>query len=231
MHKLAFALAAGVLLCGCASPTATGSGEDPFEPTNRQVFSFNLWVDAHALRPTAERYATYVPEPVRDSIHNALENLNGPAIFANEVLQGEIRDAGRTAGRFLLNTTFGVGGLFDVGAKVGIPAHSEDFGQTLAVWGVGSGPYLMMPLLGPVYPRDAAGQVADYAMDPIWYLPIRGRVYWFLGRRYITIVDGRARSLETLDDIERDSMDFYATTRSLYRQYRENEIRNGMPPP
>jgi phospholipid-binding lipoprotein MlaA len=231
MNKLAIVVAAGLCLCGCTSPTAVGPNNDPYESANRRIFNFNLSIDSHALRPSAERYVTYVPEGVRNAVHNALENLDSPSIFANDLLQGEVHKAGQTAGRFLLNSTFGAGGLFDVGTNVGIPANREDFGQTLAVWGVGSGAYLMMPLLGPVYPRDVAGQVVDYAMDPVWYLPVHGRVFWFAGHRYLAIVDGRARNLEALDEIERDSLDFYATTRSLYRQYRENAIRNGMPPP
>jgi len=231
MFKLAVVLAAGLCLGGCVGSTAVGSDNDPYEQTNRRIFTFNQKLDSYALKPTAERYVKYVPEGVRNAIHNALDNLDGPSIFANELLQGNPQEAGETAGRFILNTTFGVAGVFDVGSRVGIAEHREDFGQTLAVWGVGQGPYLMAPLLGPVNPRDGAGQVVDYAMDPIWYLPIKGRVFWFIGRRYVTIVDGRARSLDVLDEIERDSIDYYATTRSLYRQYRQNQIRNGTPPP
>jgi len=233
MHKLAVLLAAGLCLAGCANPNAVGSSgnDDPYESTNRRVFALNQRIDSYALRPTAERYVKYVPEGVRDAIHNALENFDGPMIFANDVLQGHPRLAGQTAGRFVLNSTIGLGGLVDVGTKAGIPAHREDFGQTLAVWGVDSGPYLMAPLFGPVSPRDGTGQLVDLAMDPIWYMPVKGRIFLFVGHKYVTIVDARARNLDTLDEIERDSMDFYATTRSLYRQYRENQIRNGMPPP
>jgi phospholipid-binding lipoprotein MlaA len=228
MYKLAMILAAGLCLSGCATAP---DNNDPYESSNRRLFAFNQRIDALALRPTAQRYVTYVPEGVRDAIHNALQNLDGPMIFVNDVLQGQSRKAGETAGRLLLNSTFGAAGLFDVGTRVGIPQHREDFGQTLAVWGAGQGPYLMLPLLGPVYPRDAVGQVVDLGADPILYFPVKGRIFWMVGQKYLTIVDARARNLETLDDIERDSMDFYATTRSLYRQYRENEIRNGMPPP
>jgi len=230
MHRLAAVLAAGLCLGGCADPSA-GSNNDPYENTNREVFAFNQRLDRIALRPAAERYVKYVPEGVRDSIRNALGNLDTPAIFANDMLQGRGKDAGATMGRFLLNSTFGVAGLFDVGAHVGIAAHHSDFGQTLAVWGVEDGPYMMMPMLGPMAPRDGTGQIVDFAMDPMLYIAIPGHYYWIFARKYVSIVDTRARNLEALDEIERDSLDFYAATRSLYRQYRENEIRNGTPPP
>ena len=230
MDKLVIALAAGLCLCGCAGPAA-GPDHDPYEQTNRQVFSFNQRLDRFALRPAAERYVKYVPEGVRNSIHNALDNLNAPTVLGNDLLQGRPKEAGRTVGRFLLNSTFGVAGLFDVGTRVGIEGHRSDFGQTLAVWGVGEGCYLMVPMLGPMSPRDAAGQIVDFAMDPTIYMQIKGHYYWIVGREYLSIVDARARNLEALDEIERDSMDFYAATRSLYRQYRENAIRNETPSP
>jgi phospholipid-binding lipoprotein MlaA len=231
MFRLVIVLAAGLWLCGCASSTSVADNNDPYEATNRWIFDLNLQIDHAALRPTAEHYSNYIPENVRNAIHNALDNLNAPVTFANDVLQGETKRAGQTLGRFVINSTFGLGGLLDAGTKAGIPGHSEDFGQTLGVWGVGEGPYLVLPLLGPLPPRDAAGELVDLAADPTMYISIKHHTYWAIARRYVTIVDARARSLESLDDIERDSMDFYATTRSLYRQYRENEIRNGMPPP
>ena len=228
MYKLAVILAAGLCLSGCA--TAPGNN-DPYEATNRGIFRLNQRIDRMALRPTAERYSNYVPEGVRDAVHNAIDNFNAPVTLANDVLQARPRRAGETVCRFVLNSTFGAAGLFDVGTRVGIPGHTEDFGQTLAVWGVGEGPYLMLPFLGPSSPRDAFGQAADLAAEPTIYIRIKHHTYWIMGRKYLSFVDTRARSLEVLDDIERDSLDFYASTRSLYRQYRENEIRNGMPPP
>jgi phospholipid-binding lipoprotein MlaA len=232
MHKLAFLAAAGLLLAGCATPNAGSPGNnDPYESSNRRIFELNLKIDGMALKPTAQRYSTYVPEGVRDSIRNMLENLNRPVVFANDLLQGEARRAGRTAGRFLLNSTVGLGGMFDVAGKAGLESQDEDFGQTLAVWGVSEGPYLMLPLLGPSNPRDAFGKGADIALDPTSYIRLRQHKWWLLGRQYATIVDTRSRNLELLDDIERDSLDFYAATRSLYRQHRGNDIRNGKPPP
>lgn len=204
---------------------------DPYEATNRKIFAFNLSIDRTFLRPTAERYQTYVPEPVRDGVHNVLDNLNSPVVFANDVLQGEGTRAWQTARRTVVNSTLGLGGLIDVASRMGWEGHEEDFGQTLGVWGVGEGPYLMLPLLGPSNPRDAFGQGADVALDPTTWVRIKQHIWWMAGRKYLTILDTRARNLEALDDIERDSLDFYATVRSVYRQHRASEIRNGIPEP
>lgn len=232
MHKLAFLAVAGLLLAGCSTPTQSAlDNNDPYEATNRATFRMNQRVDNYTLRPTASFYNNHVPEGVRDSIHNALENMHAPVYLVNDLLQAEPGRGAETVARFMINSSFGVGGLFDLAAKLGIQPHTEDFGQTLGVWGVGEGPYLMLPFLGPDPPRDAFGQVADFAFDPTIYISIKHHYWWIIGREYVTLMEMRARNLETLDDIERDSLDFYATTRSLYRQLRANEIRNGAPPP
>jgi len=227
---LAFLVAAGVILGGCATPPADpASAGDPYEATNRLIFDLNLKIDSVTLRPTAERYSTYVPEEVRDSLRNALDNLHAPVVFANDLLQGELRRGGQTAGRFLINSTLGLGGLFDVAGRNDLLPHDEDFGQTLAVWGTGEGPYIVLPLLGPSNPRDAAGKAVDIALDPTIYLKIKRHLLWEGTRQYLNLVDTRARSLEALDSVERDSLDFYAAVRSLYRQNRMYQIRNGLP--
>ncbi len=232
MRFLMFSVVLGLLLGGCTAVTpGTEDAGDPYEATNRQIFDLNLKIDRLMLRPTAERYSTYVPEGVRDALRNALDNLHAPVVFANDVLQGQPRRAGQTAGRFLVNSTLGVAGLFDMGTRLNLESHEEDFGQTLGVWGVGEGPYLVLPLLGPSNPRDTAGRVVDIALDPTVYIRIKRHVFWMVGREYITILDTRARNLEAFDDIERGSLDFYATARSLYRQHRASEVRNGMPAP
>ena len=221
------AILAGFCLSGCGTPGLANN--DPYEATNREIFDFNLKVDHWTLRHTAETYIEYVPEPVRNSIHNALTNLDRPVTFANDVLQGEPKRAGQTVCRLAVNSTLGVAGLFDVASSFGIPDHTEDFGQTLAVWGMGEGPYLMLPLYGPAPPRDAVGLAVDLALDPSNYIRIKRHILWAAGRKYLVSLDLRARNMETLDDIERNSLDFYASTRTLYRQYRASEIRNGEP--
>ncbi len=231
MQKFIFLVALGVWLAGCATSGAPPTDPtDPYEATNREIFDLNLKIDRTFLRPTAERYATYVPGGLRDAIRNVLDNLHAPVILANDILQGEGRRAEQTAARLVVNSTFGLAGVVDVGTRMGIPAHEEDFGQTLAVWGAGAGPYLMLPMLGPSNPRDAVGRLGDVALDPTIYIKIKRHLIWSGAREYVTVVDTRSRNLEAFDDIERSSLDFYATTRSLYRQHRESEIRNGMPP-
>jgi phospholipid-binding lipoprotein MlaA len=169
--------------------------------------------------------------PVREGIHNAVMNLHKPVVFGNDVLQGEGTRAGQTLARFTLNSTLGVAGLFDVATRLGVPDHSEDFGQTLGVWGAGEGPYLVVPLMGPSSPRDLAGDVADIFMNPLTYIKFHGSDTWYAVETGVDVLDLRAGSVDTVEQIERTSIDFYATTRSLYRQYRSAEIRNGAPEP
>ena len=221
------ALTAG---CSTRDPEALAQN-DPYEPTNRAVFKMNKAIDNAVAKPVAKFYNHAVPVPVRDSIHNALTNLDKPVVFGNDILQGEGRRAGETLERFTLNSTLGVAGLFDVATVFGVPDHSEDFGQTLGVWGAGEGPYLMIPFMGPDPPRDLAGDVADIFMDPLTYIKFHGSDTWYAVRTGVDVLDLRARNLDTVDQIERTSIDFYATTRSLYRQYRNAEIRNGAPAP
>jgi phospholipid-binding lipoprotein MlaA len=222
-----FVMCAGLLLAGCATDP-TGAN-DPYENTNRAVFDFNQKVDKYALEPTARAYVAVVPDPARQGIHNFLLNLDLPVTFANDLLQGEMDRAGDTLGRFTVNSTLGIGGLLDPASDFGIPYHKEDFGQTLGTWGVGEGPYIVLPFLGPDPPRDATGQVVDIFLDPTTYIPIREHFWWSAGRKSLAIIDVRSRNLDTVENIERGSVDYYASVRSLYRQLRNNEIRNGRP--
>jgi len=222
-----FVVCAGLLLAGCATDP-TGAN-DPYQDTNRAVFDFNNKVDDYVLAPTARAYVAVVPDPARQGVHNFLLNLDLPVTFANDLLQGEIDRAGDTLGRFTINSTLGIGGLLDPASDFGIPYHKEDFGQTLGTWGVGEGPYIVLPFLGPDPPRDATGQVVDIFLDPTTYIPIREHFWWSAGRRTLAIIDVRSRNLDTVANIERGSVDYYASVRSLYRQLRNNEIRNGQP--
>jgi phospholipid-binding lipoprotein MlaA len=228
--QAALILALGLFVAGCAdttTPVTTSDPGDPYESWNRQVFAMNMNFDHKVLKPVAEAYVDVVPEPARDGLHNFLTNLDTPVVLANDILQGEVVLATETIGRFGLNTTVGLGGLVDVASPAGIPYHSSDFGQTLGVWGVGDDPYLVLPLLGPSNPRDFTGYVADQFMDPLAYVGIREYTYWAIGRGAANILDERSRNLETLDELEKSSLDFYASTRSLYRQYRNGQIHHG----
>jgi len=225
-------MALGILVAGCAThdPEAV-SQNDPYEPTNRAIFKINTQMDNAVAKPVAKFYNHAVPQLARDGVHNFLVNLDSPVTLGNDILQGEASRAGQTLSRFALNSTLGIGGLVDVAATFGIPAHSEDFGQTLGVWGVGEGYYLVVPFMGPAPPRDLAGDGVDIFMDPLTYTKFHGSDTWYAVRSGVGVLDLRARNVDTVEQIERTSIDFYATTRSLYRQYRNAEIRNGKPDP
>ena len=225
-------VAVGLLLAGCATdPAAPGTpgANDPYESTNRSVFKFNNDVDDAVVLPVAKAYASVVPDPAREGIHNFLLNLDLPVTFANDILQGEATRASQTLGRFVLNSTIGIGGLLDPATGAGIPYHEEDFGQTLGTWGSSEGPYIVLPFLGPDPPRDAAGQVVDIFLDPTTYIQLRDHIWYSVGRDTLYVLDLRSRNIDTLEGIERSSIDYYASVRSLYRQRRNNEIRNGAP--
>ncbi|MBV9553330.1 MAG: VacJ family lipoprotein [Alphaproteobacteria bacterium] len=209
------------------SPVDTGDAGDPWESTNRAIFGFNQQVDRAVLVPVANAYRTVLPSPVRDMIHDFLQNLNSPIIFANDVLQVQPGLAAETAGRAMINTTIGFGGLFDVAAKMGIPFHTNDLGITLATYGVDSGPYLMLPVLGPSNPRDLFGDVADSFGDPGNIVASDyHKLYASFARGLTSGIDERSRNIESLAEIERTSLDYYATIRSLARQRRAAQIRH-----
>jgi phospholipid-binding lipoprotein MlaA len=208
-------------------PAATGSADDPYEATNRAIFGFNQGVDRTILVPVANTYRAVLPGTVRDMIHDFLQNLNSPIIFANDVLQAQPGLAAETAGRAVLNTTIGFGGIFDVASKFGVPYHTNDLGITLATWGVASGPYIMLPVLGPSNPRDFFGDVADSFGDPGNIVASDyHRIWASVARGVVSGVDERSRNIENLAEIERTSLDYYATVRSLARQRRAAQIRH-----
>lgn len=221
-------LLSSLILTGCATGPA-GADNDPYEPTNRDVFDFNITMDKAVARPVAKFYNAAVPDRARTGLHNALVNLNKPVVFANLVLQGKLRDASVTVVRIVVNSSIGLGGLIDIGTQTGIPAQETDFGITLGVWGLKEGPYLMLPALGPAPPRDLVGSGVDIFFDPVTYVDFRSKFYYVGGAVVLRAVDLRARNIETLDDIERTSIDFYAATRSLYLQHREALVNGGKP--
>lgn len=233
------AIAAAVVittLAGCATPPPASDPDavadfkqtnDPLEPTNRVFYAINNGIDAVVLRPLAVGYTYAVPEVVRNSVHNALNNLSSPVLLANDMLQTKPQRAGTTLMRFVINSTVGVAGFFDVASGWGYPFHDADFGETLALWGVPPGPFLYLPILGPSDPRDATGFGVDIALDPLTWIG-QGSTVADLGyvRYGLTAVDTRAGLLNTLDSIKATALDPYATFRSLYRQHRQSEIDN-----
>ena len=237
LSRLGAALLVAFVLAGCAAapdpkdPDAVAEYaeiNDPAEPTNRAVFEVNLALDKAILRPIAFLYKEYLPDFVQSSINSLLNNLRSPIIFFNDVLQGEFKRAGTTVLRFVINSTIGLGGLRDQAAEWDIDFHNEDFGQTLAVWGIPEGPYVMLPILGPSNPRDAIGLAVDYLLDPLnLWLANTDREEFIFARTGLRAVDLRARHYDALQDLEESSLDYYAAIRSLYRQRRADEITQG----
>lgn len=227
----------------CASrPPATDAialaayeeANDPLEPFNRAMFRTDQALDKALVRPITKGYRAVVPEGGRRSVGNFLRNLRSPITFVHDVLQAEPERAGVTVARFAVNTFIGVLGLFDVGEEIGLPHHSEDFGQTLAVWGVGDGPYVYVPLLGPSTVRDGTGFGVDaFFVDPLaWYSRGNGAETWIQWAVFGTLlINTKDETMFALDELNASSIDYYAALRSAYRQIRASEIRNGAPPP
>ena len=218
------ALGIGALaLTGCATVEGD-TANDPFESVNRSIFDFNNKLDNAVFEPVAHAYVDSVPEPVRQVVSDTLRYLKTPVIFANDVLQGNVDRAGNTLSRFVTNSTIGFAGMVDTASAAGAPFHDEDFGQTLAVWGFGEGPYLMIPVLGPMTLRDGIGKIGNSFIDPLGEID-DAAFDW--SHKIVGGVDTRSDLLDTLDDLERTSLDYYAAIRSLYRQKRNDDIGNG----
>ncbi len=201
---------------------------DPLEPMNRQILKFNRGFEKIILTPVAKTYRAVLPAPARKGVYNLLHNLKSPGIFGNDVMQGEGKRAGNTLLRFVVNSTLGIGGLFDVATRMGIESHDEDFGQTLAVHGIGEGFYLVLPIFGPSSPRDGIGLAVDILIDQIfWILRSENLNYVNYVRTGVEGVDIYARNLDQIEELKRTSLDYYAALRSTYRQNRRSEILNG----
>lgn len=195
---------------------------DPLQPFNENVFSFNRQFDRFILKPAATAYDWVIPNPVRRSIKNAFDNLGMPRRVVNNLLQAKFRETGRELARFLINTTVGVAGLFDVAKAVFVLEKSdEDTGQTLGVWGVGHGPYLILPLLPPLSVRDGVGAVVDLALDPLNYvLPVAALGGMTAGKT----VNERSVNLELYENVEETVLDLYSAVRNAYLQRRQRAI-------
>lgn len=198
---------------------------DPLEPMNRAVFGFNEKVDHYVLDPITRGYRFLVPTPARRGVERFFRNLKQPVVFANLVLQGRGRDAAVTVGRFAANTTLGVGGIFDYADEViGWKRTDADFGQTLAVYGIPNGPYLIVPLFGPSNARDAVGSVADQAMNPLTYFVAPLQLQWSLLFGGSQGIAYREANADALDALRAASVDFYAALRSAYTQARRGAV-------
>jgi phospholipid-binding lipoprotein MlaA len=212
--------------CLCA-PNAMAQVSDPWEDTNRDLFSAHEAIDQALLEPVARGYRAVTPGFVRTGVANFLGNLKSPVIFANDVLQAEPGRAGSTVARFGINTTIGVLGLFDPASAMGLERHDEDFGQTLAVWGVDAGPYIFIPVLGPTTVRDSAGRIVDMVFDPLNWSSFDEADEARLIRTGLSGLSAREALLDQVDEVRENSLDPYVTFRSTYGLLRESAIRNG----
>ncbi|HEY0917232.1 MAG TPA: VacJ family lipoprotein [Solimonas sp.] len=218
---------AGLLLAGCAhSPSY--DPQDPLEPVNRKVYAFNLKVDEYVAKPLAQGYVAATPAEFRTGIHNFLDNLIYVRVIANDLLQAKFKRAGLDTTRFLMNTTFGLGGFLDPATMVGLERNNEDFGQTLGHWGVGQGWYLMLPFLGPSTNRDLVGSGGDYFTNPLLYADLHDRAE--LGYQGVRLVDLRSGLLGSESLLEQQ-FDPYVFVRGLYLQRRQSLVYDGNPPP
>lgn len=229
------ALLAAPLLAGCVTtPGGVSEAElDRFEKTNRAIYAFNKGVDTAVLKPVTQGYRAVVPGIARRGVSNALDNVDEPLSFINAVLQGKFKAAFRAVDRFMINSTFGVAGLFDHATEMGLHKQEEDFGQTLAAWGVGSGPYIMLPLLGPSTLRDTVGFGVDSVTDP--WPKFQKHVAGLNGTERIGVtageaIDLRSRLIDTADPLLATALDEYATVRAAYLQQRLSDIYDGDPP-
>jgi phospholipid-binding lipoprotein MlaA len=213
------------------APQQAVTQADPWEGYNRWMFKVNMAVDKVTLKPAARAWKAVTPRPVQQGFGNVMTNIAEPWTFANAVLQGKADSSFRTLGRFLINSTVGLGGLFNVAGKWGVKPDEEDFGQTLAVWGVPSGPYLMLPGFGPSNPRDALGRVVKFIYEPVDIVVSNEVSNWAgYGLTGAEIFDVRVRLIDTVDPILDKSDDPYVTTRSAWYQNRPYRILDGNVP-
>ena len=222
----------GTLEINNKSKEQSAEVKDCFEPVNRAIFTFNQGLDKVFFKPIAKGYR-YLPKPIRSGTSNALNNLSNVVTIPNNILQGQFKEAGVNSLRFSINTTLGIGGIFDVASYYGLnKLDKEDYGQTLGTWGVKEGCYFVLPVLGPTTVRDTLGSLANFGGGDAWYnLTIANDTKYFENSDYyysrLTAgVDFRAKNLEALDSLENNSMDLYASVRSLYLQDRKRKIQN-----
>ena len=227
-RKLSATLVACAMLTGCASvpPDSVTQTQDPWEGMNRKVYAFNDALDKDVARPVARTYVRAVPGPTRNGIHNAVTNLDEPVTVVNDVLQGKVGQSLQDLGRFVINSTIGLLGWFDVAKHVGLPHHDEDLGETLAHWHVPSGPYVVLPLFGPSTVRDAFGRAGDVYANPVRdQLPPR----WRNAEYVMDALDARVGLMQTNEALD-SAYDPYVFMRDAFIQNRRYKIYDGNPP-
>jgi phospholipid-binding lipoprotein MlaA len=212
---------------GESAVTDDAGPNDPAEATNRKIFGINMAIDHNVTKPVATAYKADVPVELRHGVHNFATNLGEPKVLINDLLQGNFKRALNTTGRFVLNSTVGLAGLFDAAVTIGMPHHDADFGQTLGVWGVKPGPSVQLPLFGSSNVRDSAGSVFDLVANPLVAIPATPMVAIAAAGAGGGGVDARASVLDASNDLEKHSLDYYATLRSVSAQHREAVVAEG----
>jgi phospholipid-binding lipoprotein MlaA len=222
------ALLAGLGACASVPPDAGRNPADPFERVNRQVYSFNDHFDRAIVKPVAKGYSAVVPKPVRQCVYNVFENIFEITSMVNLALQGRPRDVGMEFGRFVMNSTFGLFGCFDVAQHIGLEKNRQYFALTMGKWGLTPGPYLVLPFLGPSSVRDALGEIPDYFTDPISYItPVKDSDFVYAGRYVVK----RAQLLDATNLLEQAALDPYVFVRDAYMQRTRSRVYDGNPPP
>lgn len=211
-------------LAGCAAPPPPAAVQDPYETGNRRIHAVNLAVDRAILSPAANGYSSILPEPLRKGVDNFAGNLDLPGEAVNHLLQVRPHLAIEDTLRFAINSTIGIGGLFDPATALGLPRRGTDFGETLHVWGMEEGNYVELPLLGPSTDRDALGEVVDIAMNPVRVAIPKEQAWISTAAKGLSILGDRARYSGTVDSILYESADSYAQARILYLQNRRYEL-------
>ncbi|MCK5662114.1 MAG: VacJ family lipoprotein [Thiotrichaceae bacterium] len=225
---LPFLILTGIILLttGCASTTPDGDVNDPFEPVNRNIYEFNEGFDRIILKPVAKGYQK-LPDPVQTGTHNFFSNLDDVVVVVNDILQLNPEQFTSNALRLSVNTVFGLLGLIDMGTPMGLPKHHESFADTLGYWGVGSGPFIVLPILGPSSVRDAPSLIVDFLVHPLNLVSPASAT---IALASVRAVDIRSELLKTTDIRDKLALDPYVFTRESYYQWRQNRIYNGEPP-
>jgi len=217
-------LSTAFLLTGCAT---NGDPRDPLEPLNRGIYHFNDTVDKAVMKPIAQGYRFVLPKPIRTGVSNVFSNVDDLFVTANNLLQFKFQTAASDFARLLANTTLGIGGIFDVATSFGLEKHDEDLGQTLGYWGIGNGPFLMVPLTGPSTVRDAIGSAAQFYFDPVWNIDNVATRNSLAGLR---VVSNRANLLDAEKVLDEAALDPYTFLRDAYLQQRRSLVYDGNPP-
>jgi len=227
-HAVVLLLGSALSTAGCVTVTDTNS-DDPYEGFNRQMYAFNDGLDKAVIEPVAKGYRAVTNKSVREGVSNFVDNLSEPVTFANELLQGKLPNAARTVGRFVINSTLGIVGIFDPAGAIGIDRTDEDFGQTLGAWGFGGGPYLVLPILGSSNPRDLLGNGVDVGLSPLSYAAFEGEIELGVGKTILDALSGREAALETVENVRSTQLDPHTTLRRFYVRDRAAQIGN-LPP-